>query len=688
MSPTEVSLTAAAPVLQLYFRALSGRSTTMVAHEDDGHVRQRPDSDTTMHLPGRCGLWPERAMNRDWYKVAVTHRALHHALGTFELTPDPPVPAPPGGSHLERFLAQFPSPSLATQVLGILEDARIDYLAKRMFPGLRAAYTRVQEQALAERPLPTRLPPRSAVAEALVQFSLGRRDLLVDDPVVAAAVTVGAAVARCMSPEATVRTSAEQTVTAYTALARLPNIAAGDASPVPVSIDAVAGHHDPPGRVMPSAQLRLEGGHVLELDVSPVGYRDVVGPRYLGQRASGFPVRETILRFTDAVDADGDPDEHQHQGDHHDHEHGHGHGHRGPDQAAEPSAADPDAAIRAGPPKPLPHEHGPPIANPVRLAEGPLRPDQPQDAVYPEWDHVSWSYLADWCRVREKRLSRAEGAETFYRRVLATHGPLVSRLVGSLTRMTPSGRERETLLPRGDDYDLDAAVEALVDLRIGLPPSDRIYSAWTRRRRDVAAVLAIDLSSSTAERISAPRAASRRIVDVEKDAAALLIAALERIGDSYGCYGFSGTGRAKVELEVVKEFAQPLRTTALRALAGLRPMHTTRMGPVIRHLTAKLVRQERPTRLLLIVSDGRPYDLDYGQRYGEDRALDYALADTARALEEARRLGVRPLLVTVDPAGDDYLRSMCDATEYRVIKDIHQLPTALVTLYATARSQV
>jgi nitric oxide reductase activation protein len=90
--------------------------------------------------------------------------------------------------------------------------------------------------------------------------------------------------------------------------------------------------------------------------------------------------------------------------------------------------------------------------------------------------------------------------------------------------------------------------------------------------------------------------------------------------------------------------------------------------------------------VLLIISDGRPYDLDYGQQYGDDAVLRYAVADTARAMAEARARGVRPYLITVDPAGADYLGAICDPREYHVIADAYDLPEALASLYLVARA--
>jgi nitric oxide reductase NorD protein len=229
-----------------------------------------------------------------------------------------------------------------------------------------------------------------------------------------------------------------------------------------------------------------------------------------------------------------------------------------------------------------------------------------------------------------------------------------------------------------------------VDLRTGVQPSDRIYASVQERHREVAVAFALDLSSSTAERLPPDPAKPKevnRILDLQRDAVSLLVEALERIGDVYGIYGFSGGGRADVRLSVVKDLDERRSPAMLHRLEGLVPDHTTRMGPAIRHLTSVLARSEAATKVLLMVSDGRPYDLDYGQQYGDEAVLEYAIADTAMALAEARSRGVRPYLITVDPAGGDYLAGMCDPREYHVISDARELPAALAELYLVARAQ-
>ena len=91
---------------------------------------------------------------------------------------------------------------------------------------------------------------------------------------------------------------------------------------------------------------------------------------------------------------------------------------------------------------------------------------------------------------------------------------------------------------------------------------------------------------------------------------------------------------------------------------------------------------------MLIISDGRPFDLDYGQQYGDAAVVSYALADTGRALDEARRRGVWPYLITVDPEGSDYLADICEPVEYHVIADPRDLPSAVGELYRIARHRV
>jgi nitric oxide reductase activation protein len=249
----------------------------------------------------------------------------------------------------------------------------------------------------------------------------------------------------------------------------------------------------------------------------------------------------------------------------------------------------------------------------------------------------------------------------------------------------------------GDELDLDAAIESLVDIRLGLAPSELVYTSRRKSARDVCVAFLLDLSSSTAEHIESPAQPHARealapgrmlhgknyrtILDLEKEAMALLMAALERVGDAYGIYGFSGTGREDVKFLVVKDLDERLSDRVAARLDGIKPLHTTRMGPAIRHAIRKLRGHEARTKLLMLISDGRPFDLDYGQQYGDNAEVNYAIHDTRQALDEAREFRIAPFVLTIDPQGNDYLRTLCDGLDYEVLHDINQLPARLLKLY-------
>ena len=222
--------------MTLYYRALSGRGCEIVPYDDDADLWQHPDTATTIRLPSHAPLDDHGSYtDAAWYQVALTHRALHHTLGTFRLDlardeplftrlrPDPPddvdnVPA------LERFARLFGRTALAVEVFALCEDTRIDAAAQRLLPGLGAAYRAVRHAARHDRPDLALLPPRSAVAEALVRFSLGADSVTAPAALAEPMAIVVAAADRLQDPRATAESSAEATIRIYDVLAGLPNV--------------------------------------------------------------------------------------------------------------------------------------------------------------------------------------------------------------------------------------------------------------------------------------------------------------------------------------------------------------------------------------------------------------------------------------------------------------------------------
>ncbi len=326
--------------------------------------------------------------------------------------------------------------------------------------------------------------------------------------------------------------------------------------------------------------------------------------------------------------------------------------------------------------------------------------------LYDEWDHRRQRYLGAWCRVHELRLRGGDSG--FVQAARRRHAALARQVRQQFAAIRPESLQYQRRCNDGDELDLDALLQARIDRRAGRQPEELLHRRQQRARRDVAAAFLVDMSASTDFVVPEPGATpeppspspavdeddhylygfvprrptvqtpKRRVIDVEKEAIALMADALQRLGDAYAVYGFSGEGRHRVEFHIAKQFNEPLDGRAWSALAAMQPRGGTRMGPAIRHALQQLRRQPARLKLLLIVSDGYPQD----QGYGPDRDdEDYGLQDTARALREAEAAGVLAFCLTVDPAGHDYLRRMCAPQRYLVIDEVAGLPAALSQVY-------
>jgi nitric oxide reductase NorD protein len=206
-----------------------------------------------------------------------------------------------------------------------------------------------------------------------------------------------------------------------------------------------------------------------------------------------------------------------------------------------------------------------------------------------------------------------------------------------------------------------------VDQRTGHGVDDRLYIAVRPARRGLAIALLIDISGSTDDWIDA----RRRIIDVEKVALLLASEALDALGDRYAILTFSGKGRSNVRMRTVKAFDESNGADVRRRIAALQPEGYTRAGAAIRHAAALLERQPAAHRLLLIISDGKPNDVDGYEGLA-------GVEDTRQAIIETRRAGVYPFCLTIDRQGQDYLNRIFGEAGHTVLRNPQQLPTALV----------
>ena len=283
---------------------------------------------------------------------------------------------------------------------------------------------------------------------------------------------------------------------------------------------------------------------------------------------------------------------------------------------------------------------------------------------YPEWDYRVAAYHEARATVRE--CTPLEVDAVWADAVLRRHAPEVQQIRRRFERLRPQ-RVRQGRQADGPDIDLSAFVTGYADWRAGCAPDDRLYETTRPARRSIAITLLVDVSGSTDSWVGD----TRRIIDVEKEALLLVCEALDALGDRYSIVAFSGEGPEGVSAYQVKEFGERNNTTVRRRIAALEPDRYTRTGAAIRHATAALVRESAQHRLLLILSDGKPNDVDiYEGRYG--------IEDTRQAVAEARLQGLHPFCLTVDREAPAYISRIFGPGAYAVLRHARTLPAVLI----------
>jgi len=285
-----------------------------------------------------------------------------------------------------------------------------------------------------------------------------------------------------------------------------------------------------------------------------------------------------------------------------------------------------------------------------------------------EWNAAIGDYLHAHVRVRDRRLGGRDTA--FFDDVLQRCDGLVRRIRRSFELLRPEGLGILRPWVEGDDFDYRALLDFVVDRRAGRQPSERLYIKRVKQRRDVAVMLLVDLSRSTANMVSG---SSRSVLDVAKEAIVLFTQALEVVGDRYAVAGFSGTGRLGVDFFRIKDFEEPLNTSVKATISRLTPQRSTRMGAAVRRATLDLTAQDNRVRLLLLIGDGFPNDTAYKD--------DYAVQDTRQAISEACSSGVITQAITVNLPTSPRLDDLYGPVRHTVISNVQELPDKLLRLY-------
>jgi len=668
-------------LLQRYIRMLARRSLRLVSGPG---IWLRPPITTTseplVRFPERVGLFATAEENQAFYVLSAAHAAGRFEYGTHAFSLDTYVSQglPVNGLDLPRpghtitdFLESFPNPLLAVGLFTLVDGLRIDARLTQEFPGLAVdivklgrAYVeqttihageRLPEELIEALFLvsigghtPADLPERLAGqrgAVALVRDEMTRAASSVYDAAALTARlywTLTLAFARAADGESDYEGAIE--IGGATVIDPLEHLESGGSAP-PLSSGERPETRGPDDPSPQSIRLAIDGAdpdsEAGGIPLSPEELRDLIerGVK-LGVSsghaddapALGLYITDLIGKLPSDVIAD---------------------------LAKAVSDGDP-AAVRAW-------------LSSQRSG---------RSFAYDEWDYRIEDYRRRWCRVTEEPIEGDGGA--FFTETLERSREIVDAIKREFRMMRPEQFRKVRGMQHGDDFDLNALVDAQADRKGRKTPPDRLYVARRREERDVATLFLLDMSASTDEPLTAhaddAASSPRRVIDVTKETLVLMAAVLDEIGDAYAVYGFSGHGRRNVEMYPAKSFSETLGVDVKSRLGGIEPKRSTRMGAALRHAASKITKVSARARHLILLSDGFPQDYDYG----DDRTSNvYGIRDTTVALRELELAGVRTFCVTVDPAGHDYLGEMCAEASYAVIEDIGDLPVALPRIYRT-----
>ncbi|MCF8080278.1 MAG: hypothetical protein K9K88_13455 [Desulfobacterales bacterium] len=624
--------------LNRYLRARTGRPLSVRPLSALPRAAFKEPEDTlavfsdsrTIYLPETIGVYSRRSDNVGLYRLMVRLEAGLHEFGTFDFDLEKAcercgraLPDESSASDLERFCSAFSCPALARDLFFIFEQGRIQRFFAIRYPGLHQTVLLQNREALENK----RTDRHPILVHLFSWLVIG---MPADaNPAGQAADRWAKRFLREFEKDPSVETAALMVDLAYPEAAQSILDRAGDGSYRPFAF--------PFGR-----RLRPD----LFFFSDQAAENAAMGIKSAVEKSSRFRVYKSDLRrllrdpgeplsreALEKVIRTPDP----------------GPGHCRVDLKdidLDPWLAPPDA------PTPLADD-----------SEGPV-------FWYREWDARLDDYLERHVRVRERQV----GVDTadFYADTLNRRRHLVSRIRTAFETLKPEGLKILRQWIEGDAFDHRALIDFAVDRKAGKTPSERLYIKRLKQERDIGVLLLVDLSRSTANQVAGSRAS---VLDVEKEALVLFCEALSIVGDAFAIAGFSGTGRLGVDYFRIKDFEEPLDDSVRGRIGALTPQRSTRMGAAIRHAATQLEALSSRVRLLLIIGDGFPNDLDYKG--------GYAIADTRRAISETRAKQIYVRALTVNLPADPKLDDLYGQVHHNVISDVRELPDKLLRVYSS-----
>lgn len=651
-----VPLRRVARTVKLFVEGLCGTDVSIAALPDalpSPTARATVSADgRTISLPALVRRYATVEQNERLYLAMAAHEAGHLEFGTYRLTLDLLLdvvetvcqrygrtqdPAPDSLASLFRL---YPHPRLMRDLWTVLEDARVELLLQEEYPGLRKDLAQLASEAITPRDPAHGLTAKELIVDCLLRLSTGEPESSAVPHALQGEMAILWNMCRLVL---TARATAEDVVRlAHDVYVRMEELLA------------------PKGETITADRTNEESQ---ELGVGPASenqgetYRSVINWVYRGAMNPEFITRDQNQADDQQPAVEGTVSQ------------GGGSKERsGAGRGSQRGGQDATMGDVMGGGRSLPSVVDELLALDVdQQPAGDLTESGARAVRYPEWDYAIQDYRPNWSLVVER--SAESGSDEAVSNTLAAHRSAIRSLRRYFEGLRPPAFRRVVGQTDGDDLDIDAVVRRAAEQQAGSEGGDRIYVRREKRERDVAVAFLVDVSGSTGRQVED----GRRVIDIEQESLVLLCEALEAVGDQYGLYAYSGQGRGQVDFYTIKEFDERLGSSTAGRLGGLVPRQQNRDGAAIRHAVAKLLRREVQTRILVLLSDGRPLDGEYKD--------DYALEDTKAALREARRSGVDPFCVTIDREADHYLRRMYGDVHYTVIDRVEALPTRLPRIY-------
>ncbi|BAO28569.1 nitric oxide reductase activation protein NorD [Sulfuritalea hydrogenivorans] len=290
---------------------------------------------------------------------------------------------------------------------------------------------------------------------------------------------------------------------------------------------------------------------------------------------------------------------------------------------------------------------------------------------YPEWDSGSQTYRPDWVSVYEALHAAGNAADID--RLLAKHAALARQLKRLLDLLKPQDKVRIRYQEEGSELDLDVAIRSLIDFKGGATPDPRINMSHTTCGRDITVLLLLDLSESLNQKVGAGGTAGQTILELSQEAVSLLAWAIDCLGDPCAIAGFRSNTRHEVRYQHIKGFSERWDDTVKARLAAMEAGWSTRMGAALRHAGHYLAPRQTAKKILLLLTDGEPADIDVAEP-------QHLRADAKKAVGELAAQGITTFCLSLDPKADDYVRDIF-GNNWRVLDRIERLPETLPSLY-------